>query len=135
VLISYLFTFERDSIAGLQHYGFRNDNGHFLSIPGYSPSGSESDFVTTVGIRWVFKAQYDQAGVYVCFGRVSGAIVGVDAKWFRSSLLQIRASSSCWAKSSCEYESGEFPAGLGAVVTNSGYSDWFVLLLLLVLEG
>jgi regulation of enolase protein 1 (concanavalin A-like superfamily) len=43
--------------------------------------------------------QYDQAGVMV------------------------RASPSCWLKSSVEYEPAG-PSRLGAVATNHGYSDW-----------
>ncbi|KAI9034181.1 hypothetical protein DFJ74DRAFT_648546 [Hyaloraphidium curvatum] len=83
------------------HYGFRNDNGHFLAVKGYPEAGKEGiDYVMNVGIKWKAAAKYDQAGFY------------------------IRASASCWAKFSCEYEAAEFPAGLGGVVTNSGYSDW-----------
>lgn len=51
----------------------------------------------TVGIAP--KHQYDQAGLMV---------------WF---------SEACWLKCSAEYEPGH-PSRLGAVVTNSGYSDW-----------
>jgi len=75
------------------HYGFRNDNGHFLFL---SLTG---DFSLVVGTKFSPVNQYDQAGVMV------------------------RVSPSCWLKSSVEFE-GSDPARLGAVVTNSGYSDW-----------
>jgi uncharacterized protein len=52
---------------------------------------------TTVRLKPVH--QYDQAG------------------------LLIRVSPECWLKTSLEFEP-EGPARLGAVVTNSGYSDW-----------
>ncbi len=59
----------------------------------------KKDFVMTATARFVPVNQYDQAG------------------------LMVRVSPSCWLKTSVEYECEE-PAKLGAVVTNSGYSDW-----------
>ncbi|MBX7257796.1 MAG: DUF1349 domain-containing protein [Candidatus Hydrogenedentes bacterium] len=58
-----------------------------------------TDFVMTTEVRFHPANQYDQAGLMV---------------WF---------SPSCWLKTSVEYEPGG-PNRLGAVVTNSGYSDW-----------
>ncbi|MCB1223636.1 MAG: DUF1349 domain-containing protein [Mesotoga sp.] len=75
------------------HYGFRNDNGHFLFVP------LMEDFSFVLGAKFFPVNQYDQAGVMV------------------------RVSPSCWLKSSIEFE-GSAPSKLGAVVTNSGYSDW-----------
>ncbi|KUK81297.1 MAG: Uncharacterized protein XD94_0528 [Mesotoga prima] len=57
------------------------------------------DFSLIVGVKFLPVNQYDQAGVMV------------------------RISPSCWLKSSVEFE-GSDPSKLGAVVTNSGYSDW-----------
>lgn len=58
------------------HYGFRNDNGHFLytEVPG--------DAIVTVRIHSFPAHQYDQAG------------------------LMLRFSSECWLKTSVEFESG-----------------------------
>lgn len=57
------------------------------------------DFVLTTRVSLRPVHQYDQAG------------------------LMVRISPSCWVKTSIEYEPGG-PDLLGAVVTNSGYSDW-----------
>jgi regulation of enolase protein 1 (concanavalin A-like superfamily) len=75
------------------HYGFEADNGHFR----YVKIGG--DFRLSAEILMTPQAQYDQAG------------------------LMVRASKSCWLKTSIEYE----PVAqnrLGVVVTNAGYSDW-----------
>jgi uncharacterized protein len=58
-----------------------------------------ADFRMTTSVRLKPVHQYDQAG------------------------LMIRISPECWLKTSLEFEP-EGPARLGAVVTNSGYSDW-----------
>lgn len=57
------------------------------------------DLILTTQVRFRPVHQYDQAG------------------------LMVRISSQCWLKTSVEYEP-DGPARLGAVVTNSGYSDW-----------
>ncbi len=57
------------------------------------------DFRLTAEIFMAPQNQYDQAG------------------------LMVRVSKSCWLKTSLEYEP-EGPNRLGAVVTNTGYSDW-----------
>jgi len=75
------------------HCGLEADNGHFLFVP------IEGDFVLTTHVRFRPVHQYDQAG------------------------LMVRASASCWLKTSVEYEQ-DGPSQLGAVVTNGGYSDW-----------
>lgn len=75
------------------HYGFRADNGHFLYLE------AVGDFTVTTKVRFHPAHQYDQAG------------------------LMIRVGSSCWIKTSVEYES-EGPSKVGAVVTNHGHSDW-----------
>lgn len=75
------------------HYGFQADNGHFLF------TRTDKPFLLTTHVRFEPAHQYDQAG------------------------LMVRLSSSCWLKTSVEYEL-EDPARLGAVVTNAGYSDW-----------
>jgi len=59
------------------HYGFRNDNGHFLFL---SLTG---DFSLVVGAKFSPVNQYDQAGVMV------------------------RVSPSCWLKSSVEFEGSD----------------------------
>ncbi len=76
------------------HYGFTNDNGHFLYLP------VAGNFVLSTRVQFFPAHQYDQAG------------------------LMVRFSSDCWLKTSVEYEGEEEPARLGAVVTNLGYSDW-----------
>ncbi|MBC6973512.1 DUF1349 domain-containing protein [Bacillus sp. Xin] len=58
-----------------------------------------TDFVTEVSLRMDPKSTYDQAGLFVML------------------------SEKCWLKTSLEYIP-EGPSHLGAVVTNSGYSDW-----------
>ncbi|KAJ3339308.1 hypothetical protein HDU93_008415 [Gonapodya sp. JEL0774] len=78
------------------HYNFQHDNGHFLH---FSPPANR-DYLMTVGVRWHPKSQYDQAGIL------------------------IRASPSCWLKSCIEFESPTEHARIGAVATNSGFSDW-----------
>lgn len=60
---------------------------------------ASGDFVLTARISVQPKHQYDQAG------------------------LMLRISPTCWLKTSIEHEPDE-PDRLGAVVTNSGYSDW-----------
>lgn len=57
------------------------------------------DFRMSVRVVIEPKAQYDQAG------------------------LMVRLSPDCWLKTSVEFEP-EGMSRLGAVVTNSGYSDW-----------
>ncbi len=57
------------------------------------------DFILSAKVRFFPKHQYDQAG------------------------LMVRLSPGCWLKTSVEYEPGG-TSKLGAVVTNSGYSDW-----------
>src|SRR5688572_20256770 len=77
------------------HYGFEVDNGHVLACTLPANRG----WTMTTRVRFAPVHQYDQAG------------------------LMVRLSSSCWLKTSVEYE----PDGvsrLGAVVTNNGYSDW-----------
>jgi regulation of enolase protein 1 (concanavalin A-like superfamily) len=59
----------------------------------------EEDFCMSTRVHLQSKHQYDQAG------------------------LMVRISADCWIKTSVEYET-EKPSVLGAVVTNSGYSDW-----------
>lgn len=62
-------------------------------------TSAEQDFRMSVRVSLSPQHQYDQAG------------------------LMVRLSPDCWLKTSVEFE----PAGLsrlGAVVTNSGYSDW-----------
>jgi regulation of enolase protein 1 (concanavalin A-like superfamily) len=76
------------------HYGFRVDNGHCLM------AHLAGDFVVQARIRAHPQHQYDQAGLVVR-----------------------GAGSSCWLKTSVEFEPEE-PSRLGAVVTNFGYSDW-----------
>ena len=56
------------------HYGFSNDNGHFLYLP------LEGDFVLSTRVRFFPAHQYDQAG------------------------LMVRFSPECWLKSSVEFE-------------------------------
>jgi len=56
------------------HYGFQNDNGHFLCAV------MESDFVLSTHVRFYPLHQYDQAG------------------------LMVRFSPDCWLKTSVEYE-------------------------------
>jgi regulation of enolase protein 1 (concanavalin A-like superfamily) len=75
------------------HYGFAADNGHFLF------ADVTDDFIVSTQVSFQGVHQYDQAG------------------------LMVRVSSSCWLKTSVEYEP-EGPSRLGAVVTNAGYSDW-----------
>jgi regulation of enolase protein 1 (concanavalin A-like superfamily) len=75
------------------HYGFEADNGHLLFTK------VPGDFVLTARARFRPIHQYDQAGVMV------------------------RASPSCWLKTSVEHEPVG-PSRLGAVVTNHGWSDW-----------
>ncbi|KEK23500.1 DUF1349 domain-containing protein [Bacillus gaemokensis] len=58
-----------------------------------------ADFQAEVSLRMNPKATYDQAGLFVMI------------------------SKECWLKTSLEYIP-EGPSHLGAVVTNSGYSDW-----------
>lgn len=59
----------------------------------------EGNFLMRTSLRYRFFHQFDQAG------------------------LMVRVTPQCWIKASLEYEvSG--PAKLGAVVTNSGFSDW-----------
>jgi uncharacterized protein len=57
------------------------------------------DCIATAGIRYQPAHQYDQAG------------------------LMARFSAECWLKTSTEFEP-DAPSHLGAVVTNSGFSDW-----------
>lgn len=57
------------------------------------------DWTLSAKVTLIPKHQYDQAG------------------------LLIHLSENCWLKTALEYES-EWPAMLGAVVTNGGYSDW-----------
>ncbi len=59
----------------------------------------DGDFVVTTRVHLYPQHQYDQAG------------------------LMVRIDAEHWIKTSVEYEIGE-PSRLGAVVTNSGYSDW-----------
>jgi regulation of enolase protein 1 (concanavalin A-like superfamily) len=75
------------------HYGFRADNGHFLH---FEVAGN---FTATTEVRFHPAHQYDQAG------------------------LMVRVGSSCWIKTSVEYES-EGPSKVGVVVTNHSHSDW-----------
>jgi hypothetical protein len=75
------------------HYGFEADNGHFLH------ARVSGDSRTCAEIGMMPRSQYDQAG------------------------LMVRASKSCWLKTSIEYEP-DGPNRLGVVVTNAGYSDW-----------
>ena len=58
------------------HYGFRADNGHFLSAE------AAGDFVLRTHVRFEPVHQYDQAG------------------------LMVRLSEECWLKTSVEYEPG-----------------------------
>ncbi len=57
------------------------------------------DFVLATAVRFHPAHQYDQAG------------------------LMVRVSPACWLKTSVGYEPAG-PSRLGAVVTNSAYSDW-----------
>ncbi|MGF1623480.1 MAG: DUF1349 domain-containing protein [Alphaproteobacteria bacterium] len=57
------------------------------------------DFVLEATVALAPNAKYDQAG------------------------LMVRCSPSCWLKTSCEFQP-EGPSQLGAVVTNTGFSDW-----------
>lgn len=75
------------------HTNHRADNGHFLFMP------VRGDYVMTTRVRFHPACQYDQAG------------------------LMVRLSTTCWLKTSVEYEPDE-PSLLGAVVTNGGFSDW-----------
>ncbi|MCZ2157357.1 MAG: DUF1349 domain-containing protein [Bryobacterales bacterium] len=75
------------------HYGFSADSGHFLG------TDIDGDFTMTTTVRFFPAHQYDQAG------------------------LMLRATETCWIKTSVEYEP-ESSNALGAVVTNDGYSDW-----------
>jgi regulation of enolase protein 1 (concanavalin A-like superfamily) len=59
------------------HYGFQNDNGHFLF------TAIEGDFVLTTKARFFPKNQYDQAG------------------------LMVRISPDFWLKTSIEFEPAE----------------------------
>jgi regulation of enolase protein 1 (concanavalin A-like superfamily) len=59
------------------HYGFQNDNGHFLYAE------MESDFEMTTKVRFAPMHQYDQAG------------------------LMVRISSDFWIKTSIEFEPDE----------------------------
>jgi len=59
------------------HYGFRNDNGHFLYAE------SVGDFVLEAEVSYAFQHQYDHAG------------------------LMVRISPESWIKTSVEYETGE----------------------------
>ncbi len=59
----------------------------------------DGDFDAEVTVEIEPNAEYDQAG------------------------LMVRCSSSGWLKTSCEFQPDK-PSHLGAVVTNSGYSDW-----------
>jgi regulation of enolase protein 1 (concanavalin A-like superfamily) len=72
--------------------GVEADNGHFLFTE------VAGDFVLAVHVRFRPVHQYDQAG------------------------LMVRASPSCWLKTSVEHEPTG-PSWLGAVVTNDA-SDW-----------
>ncbi|KAK9811851.1 hypothetical protein WJX72_011162 [[Myrmecia] bisecta] len=76
------------------HYGFQHDNGHFLAVP-----ECVGDFVLSTSVSFCPHALYDQAG------------------------LMVRISPECWIKT-CVENVPPGPSKLGAVVTNSGYSDW-----------
>lgn len=56
------------------HYGFREDNGHFLGL------AVEGDFSMATRVRFHPRHQYDQAG------------------------LMVRVGPHCWVKTSVEYE-------------------------------
>lgn len=77
------------------HYGFRNQNGHFLHLPGL-----RGDFCMASTVSTQPQQRFDQAGLMV---------------WI---------SKSCWLKTSVEYGGPGRPSQLGVVVTNCGYSDW-----------
>lgn len=77
------------------HYGFRNQNGHFLHLPGV-----RGDFCMATSVSMQPQQRFDQAGLMV---------------WI---------SKSCWLKTSVEYGGPGRPSQLGVVVTNCGYSDW-----------
>ena len=77
------------------HYGFSVHSGHHYFV------SLKGDFVLATTVLYAPNAQYDQAG------------------------LMVRISASCWLKASVEFQPGEGrPSQLGAVVTNSGWSDW-----------
>lgn len=76
------------------HYGFRFHNGHHFYID------VAGDWVLSTTVRSNPNSKYDQAG------------------------LMVRISESCWLKTSVEFQPGGGPSQLGAVVTNSGFSDW-----------
>lgn len=75
------------------HYGFEADSGHFLYLK------TTPNFTLTTKVTSHACHQYDQAG------------------------LMVRLSSSCWLKTSVEFEL-EAHNRLGVVVTNQQYSDW-----------
>lgn len=75
------------------HYAFTRHDGHFLR------ARVDGDFVLTTRVATDPVHQYDQAG------------------------LMVRASPSCWMKTSIEHEPTE-PDRLGVVVTNADFSDW-----------
>lgn len=59
----------------------------------------QGNFVAEATVALAPNARYDQAG------------------------LMVRLSASCWLKTSCEFQP-DAPSQLGAVVTNTGFSDW-----------
>ncbi len=76
------------------YYKFRNDNAPVLQA-----QTAEKEFSFTVKVQFDSKNNFDQAGIAVYL------------------------NSENWIKASVEYGDKE-TAFLGAVVTNSGYSDW-----------
>jgi len=82
------------------HYGFRRDDGHFLSIAQASPAGFYTPpLALSVHTRFTPRQQYDQCG------------------------LMVRLDAENWLKLSLEAED-ENRSRLGSVATNHGYSDW-----------
>lgn len=88
---------------------------------------AESDEMTDFWQRTQYGFRNDNG--HLCYTLLQGNFVmSVDVDSFPINQydqagLMVRISPSCWLKTSIEYE-GERPAKLGAVVTNSGYSDW-----------
>lgn len=76
------------------HYGFRRDNGHFLSVP------VSDDFVMTVKVAFEYVSQYDQCGLMVRHDAENWLKLSIeyeDADHSRLGSVVTRAGYSDWA--------------------------------------
>ena len=81
------------------HYGFRADNGHFLSVP------THGDFTLTARVVYEPTHQYEQAGLMVRYDQENWIKTSVEAETdapFRLGAVVTRAGYSDWSTQSIE---------------------------------